>query len=195
MRKVTAVLFIIVMIFVFSNSLLADDFRSVNWGMSKQQVKENEDAELYEEEEKILFYETSLKDYDFLLGYFFQDDKLFRTKYVMLESFYNDNKYLNVKDEFLKILRDKYGTTDGDMHAYWTNDLYKGDYEDYGTAVGLGHLSYFYKWNTDKADIWLGLTGDGNFNITFGIEYVSTEYSHLADKYQEEEQNKTSDNL
>lgn len=42
----------------------------------------------------------------------------------------------------------------------WRKDLYKDDPSDSGTAIGIGHLDYRAKGETDSATVVTGLSGD-----------------------------------
>lgn len=49
--------------------------------------------------------------------------------------------------------------------AFWSNDLYKDDYSEWGTAVACGHLSKFTTWKTADSNINVALYGE-NFDVT-----------------------------
>lgn len=191
MRKLLIIFVVFTVIVLMSLSVLAEefDFRNVNWGMTKEEVKTNESATLYHTTEDLIIYEVDLNSYDFGLGYIFYDNKLIRAKYMLNETILDSKKYISIKDEFLILLNDIYGKPDKE-DVIWFDDTYKGDYTDYGTAVSVGDLSYFYTWNEDKATITLGLYGD-NYEVSFMIEYASVEYKDLEAKFQEKEDNKT----
>ena len=82
-----------------------------------------------------------------------------------------------------EILTKKYGKPIEDKQ-YWKKDLYKNDYQDWGFAISLGHLSYFATWQTNTTDIFLGLYGD-NYKINLGVEYESIQLKVLEEKAKE----------
>lgn len=80
----------------------------------------------------------------------------------------------------------KYGKTILDNDQKWFNDLYKDDYQQWGFAISLGHLSYNSSWRTPKTKIDLVLSGD-NYEISLVIEYTSNQFKGMEEKMNEQE--------
>ena len=47
-----------------------------------------------------------------------------------------------------------------------------------------GELAYFATWDSKKTQIGIGLTGE-NYEINYGIDYISKEYKILEEKREE----------
>jgi len=148
-----------------------------------QQVKESEPLEIAHSEENILGYKVKVLDKDVHLGYIFVENKLVRAKYVLAEEHSNKNDFINDYKLFQSILIIKYGKPLKD-DIYWRNNLYKKDPSNWGTAISVGHLSYFSKWDTGDTEIICFLHGD-NFNIKCGVEYISRKLEQLEKSYKE----------
>jgi len=84
----------IIFILILTTETNGYDFRNVNWGMAKEQVKINEQSDLFSEKEDYLYYTVNLNNYFFLLEYLFQENKLIRSKYILLDTFVIKNKYM-----------------------------------------------------------------------------------------------------
>ena len=96
----------------------------------------------------------------------------------------NPNEYINDYEKLKKNLSIKYGEPVEDA-TNWKNNLFKSRPDSWGTAVGMGHLSFFAKWETTTTEILLALTGD-NFKETLLIKYESKKHKNLlSDKTQE----------
>ena len=165
----------IIFILILTTETNGYDFRNVNWGMAKEQVKINEQSDLFSEKEDYLYYTVNLNNYFFLLEYLFQENKLIRSKYILLDTFVIKNKYIDILEEFKEEIINNYGNSFNEV-MIWKNDFYKDQPDKYGTAVMLNYLSYYYKWNTDETLIWLLLNGDGKASITLGMQFISQEH-------------------
>ena len=158
----------------------AQDFRKTNWGMSQAQVKATETTPIIKETPEILAYKTTLADFDTYVIYIFAGNKLTRTKYNLIEPHSNKNDYISDYNTLKGLLEKKYGNSVED-EKIWKNDLYKDDYSDWGFAVSLGHLVYYAKWESEKADIILMLSGE-NYDIETVVEYSSKELGSVEDE-------------
>ena len=58
-------------------------------------------------------------------------------------------------------------------------------FEDWGTAVAIGHLSQYTIWKLEDTQLILLLTGD-NYEISLGIDYASLKFGILEEKKNEE---------
>lgn len=82
------------------------DVRNVRWGMSKEEVKKREKAELTDEENNVLYYKTMLFGHDYELWYIFDDDRLVEAQYGNL---FSERKYEEDFEKARKLLTKKYG--------------------------------------------------------------------------------------
>lgn len=153
------------------------DFRNVSWGMSQEEVI------AYEGE--IGIYEVPPSNHDLgctgltvsgkqadLLYLFNEKDQLYQTMYVFQIDHTNDTRYIDDFEDLKESLTSLYGAPDRDEER-WYNDLFKGQPQDYGTAIAAGHLAYVAQWYLDDTEILLGLTGD-NYELTLVLAYFST---------------------
>lgn len=146
-------------------------FRQTSWGMTRAAVKRGESFELAREDADFLIYSGTVFNEPCHIYYIFVDDKLVRAKYVFVQEHSNQNDFLSDFSKLKEQLASKYGAAIEDNH-YWSNDLYKSDYQGWGMAVAVGHLSFFTHWDTPVTEIWLALSGE-NYNISLSVEYTS----------------------
>lgn len=165
------------------------DFRKVNWGMSKLEVKATESGTIVKDDSVALAYEGNIAGLKSLIAYFFVNDLLVRAKYIFIEDHSNDNDFISDYDDVFKILNNKYGEP-AKSQSIWKDDLYKSDFKKWGLAISLGHLVKFAAWKTADSDIWLGLDGD-NFEISHSVEYSSIKLDNL----EKEKKKKMADSL
>jgi len=195
MKKRLTVILIIVVVLSFSSVLFAEDFRNVNWGMTREEVKNREVGQLIKEDNNFVLYMLELNGYDFALIYIFYDNKLITARYGLMETFINNQKHIRVKDDFLELLKDKYGEiANPSITMLWSNDAYKGKPSKYGTAVSLGYLTYIYRWETDDMKIYLSLY-NGEYGNSLMIEYNSKAHKEEIEKLKEFKQNKVKNDL
>lgn len=167
----------------FEKNEKGNDFRKTSWGMSRLDVKKVEDQMLLKEKDDILMYTTTILNLNSKLVYIFANDKLTRTKYIIEESHSNKNEYMVDYQRVKEMISKKYGKPYSDETS-WKNDLYKSDFQEWGTAISLGHLAFSAKWRTPKSHIFLILTGD-NFKIKLVVEYSSKQYGKLEEEINE----------
>jgi hypothetical protein len=158
-------------------------FRKTNWGMSKDQVKKTETGKIIKDD-NVLGYQSKVAGLDALIAYIFVDDKLVRAKYIFTEKHSNRTDYLSDYSSIQTILNKKYGDP-ADDKTYWKNDLYKDDYQDWGMALAVGHLTKYSNWKVDDTEVWLSIDGD-NYKISHSAEYSSKSLSGLESAKSEE---------
>ncbi len=163
----------------------ADDFtfRKTRWGMSMDEVKASETLEVARQEADLLVYEAKVINKDVFILYRFVGNKLTRAKYFLNEKHMNNNDFIADYNDFKEILKKKYGEPKED-NMVWKNNLYKGKYSGWGTAISMGHLVYFSTWETESSEIINSLSGD-NFKIICLVEYGSKEFKELEMKAKE----------
>lgn len=164
------------------------DFRKTSWGMTKDQVKASETEKLEKEDTDLLAYSGTVSSLNAFIIYVFVNDKLVRTRYLFVEEHTNENDYVSDYKSINSALTEKYGKPKSDKE-YWSNNLYKTDYDRRGFAVSLGHLKCFSDWSTNVTEITAALTGD-NYKIEHVTEYVSKRFTDL-EKNKKKEKNKS----
>jgi hypothetical protein len=158
-------------------------FRKTNWGMSKSQVKGTEAGKILRDDD-VLAYEGNVAGLNTLIAYIFVDNKLVRAKYIFTEKHSNKTDYISDYTSIQKILTKKYGEPSDDK-TYWKNDLYKDDYQYWGMALAVGHLSKFSNWKVSDTEVWLSINGD-NYEISHSVEYSSVKLASLESTKSEE---------
>ena len=168
-----------------SNLLLKTkhDFRGTNWGMNKTQVKATEKKKPYIEDNNILSYQIEVDGKDFACVYWFLKNKLYGSGYLIKEIHTNKNDYINNYGELKESLTKKYGKPKMNK-VIWKNNLYKGNEQNWGLAISMGHLVYRTQWETYTTVTSLDLIGD-NSDIAFGIRYDSKELKEWAKQIEE----------
>jgi len=137
------------------------DFRKVRWGMSKDEVRNNETAGFIGETDDALLYKEKIGGLDSKLVYMFEDGKLrnsaykFENEYSDVEDYIND--YEKLKDAYTK----KYGEPYTDK-IKWTNDSFKDDPSMHEQALIEGHVSYIAQWSIPETNVILKLYKDKN---------------------------------
>jgi len=145
-------------------------FRKTTWEMTKEEVIESEGKSPDEQNDKYLgFYNCDVAGYDTSVIYGFKNGKLNQAAYILNEDHVNDNAYIDDYKNLKKLYTDKYSAPYQDKEN-WSDDLYKDDPDDYGTAVACGHLSYASIFSNSGDDIIMMLNGD-NFDISLSITY------------------------
>jgi len=165
------------------------DFRQVNWGMSKEEIKAVENKEIADEDigsvQEIIAYNDKISSFDCYIGYIFVKDKLSSAGYYIKQEHTNRNDYIADYEKLKDLLTAKYGKTVKD-EIYWKDDLYKNKEQDWGLAVSVGHVAYNAYWETPTTGIELMLKGD-NYKIELVIKYISKELKDWATKVVREE--------
>lgn len=154
------------------------DFRNVQWGMSKNEVKEYEELELNEdpEDSAMLCAITKVNEYSMILVYAFNsNDELYSAYYLLSEDYTSENRYIIAYDTLLEALTEKYGDPISEENI-WVNDLFSDSPNDYGFAVSRGDYVRKSAWIEPGTNIQMCLTGE-NYNIVLGIKYSSENFT------------------
>jgi hypothetical protein len=159
------------------------DFRKINWGMNKEQVKATEDKKPDFESDAFVGYKVEISGNDFSCVYNFLQDKLYSSKYIFNRTHTNKNDYIDDYVNLKEILIKKYGKPKIDK-VTWENNLYKSDKQEWGMAISVGHLTYGAIWETPSTEIGLILGGD-NYRIMLVIGYDSKELKEWARQIKE----------
>lgn len=183
---IISLVIVVILIFLFTISTYSNqyDFRKTNWGMSKKQVKATEKGEIAFEDEEEINYKVEINRSEFLCAYFFLEDKLYRSGYLLNETHTNENDYIDDYKNLKDILIKKYEKPLKDK-IEWKNDSYKDDKIEWGLAISVGDLIYDTRWETNNTEITLRLSGD-NYKIYLVLRYESKELKEWADKIIEE---------
>lgn len=133
-------------------SLNAADFRSVNWGMSRQMVQKTETGKLLGEVEGDLIYQIKLGDQDVYIAYGFEDEKLVRARYEFSEHYRESQKYMEAFEALQAQLVRKYGQPLSTL-VRCNDPFYMDNPSRWGTGVVVGKLSREANWRQPLVNI------------------------------------------
>ncbi|MBT6225513.1 MAG: hypothetical protein HOI47_02525 [Candidatus Scalindua sp.] len=159
------------------------DFRNVNWGMPKEEVKLIEKAKILQEDENMLIFEEELSGLNVYLQYVFVGRKLVRANYNINENHANSTAHIADYNKLKELLTKKYDTPLDDQ-IVWKDDQYRDRPQEWGMAISKGDLVLFSVWELWSTSITLYLTGD-NYKTIHRIEYKSKKFGDLEDKENE----------
>lgn len=155
-------------------------FRDAAWGMSMQDVKKVETANLESEDGDGLIYSGNVAGLDCYIIYSFTSDKLTLGYYSFSKKYSNDNNYIDDYDKVVDLLISKYGLPEK-QDEIWRNDLFRDDPQRWGMAVSAGYLVYQSIWDLPKTEIMLKLYGN-NYEINHVLFYKSVELRKLREE-------------
>ncbi len=154
------------------------DFRDSKWGDSMAQVKAVEkQTDLYPNSDELYAFASRVAGRPCTVAFIFSDNKLVMAKYVIKTDHTNRNDYIDDYKDVVNLLTSKYGKPVYDSKT-WKNDLYKGDYDHYGMAVCIGHLTYDAGWSNPSTELITALHGE-NYKIEHMIQYSSKKYESM----------------
>lgn len=156
-------------------------FRKALWGSNKAAIIASESGDPDSEAPNSLRFNTRVAGLSAVALYLFVEDQLVRAKYLIREKYQNKNSYITDFDRLTEALTTKYGTPDR-SNTFWKNDMFRGDWAAWGTAVSIGHLSRFEGWITEETLVLLVLTGE-NYEVDLQVEYSSTKFKDLESEH------------
>jgi hypothetical protein len=143
-----------------------------------------EAAEAEYETSDVLMYRTSVANFPVLVFYNFVDDALIIGNYSLEAKHSSNQAYLHDFWSLKDLLQTKYGESE-QSQAYWVDELYKDNVDEWGMAVAAGHAAFFEHWTDGDTQIELQITGD-NFEIRVAIIYRSAKLRGLYEKSQKQ---------
>jgi len=163
------------------------DFRKTRWNMSMEDVKASETLTWEEGETvdaKFIYTEIDFLGEKSLLVYFFNKDRLYQAKYVIIQEHSNRTDYWFAYKRFVKALKGKYGATapDNTGNPIWKDDLYKNKPSDWGMAIATGDMLAIATWDTPNSLISTIVKGD-NYKINLAVYFEAKDFQMIeADK-------------
>jgi hypothetical protein len=142
------------------------------WGMSQEaflQVKGEPSRSEKLNGLEVLGYKQKILDSTCFVGYIFSGQKLSGAKYIFMEDYPNDKRYLVEYKKIKDVLTQTCGLPRRD-DVIWNNALYRNDNSNWGLALRLGHVNYCAKWFTPETEIILSLFM-ADEEITLEVEY------------------------
>jgi len=159
-------------------------FRGVQWGASRMEILAREGRSPDRETDRVLIFQTRLADLGCEAVYILlPDGRLVRAKYLVIDSYSNDQRYLATYDSLRELLGKKYGKPT-EENTYWSDELYQDDPSNWGMAVSAGHMARYTNWYIGDTHVLLYLTGN-NFEISVGVEYGSVKLREVENAMDE----------
>lgn len=165
--------FIIPLLITTATCLTAQDFRKNEWGDSLANVLNKETSELISQSETTLAYTDSILGLEAWCIYQFMSKQLVSGIYRITEGRSNSLNYISDFENLKSALTKKYGEP-AKAGSHWSQTLSKNDPESWGTALILGHVTFYSEWITKTTKIQLGLSGE-NMKAENVIIYTSLE--------------------
>ncbi len=156
--------------------------RSTDWGMTVQEVKENEPVTptwelqrpVLADYEKRVAYHTQIEGIDAALTYAFYQGHLGQAKYVFEPKHEDAVGYVDDFHTVKNWISESYGSP-ASVEEIWLDELYQYDKSLWGQAVKRGHLVMVAEWENPGTDIVLLLNG-GDDTIGLVADFSSTSY-------------------
>ena len=157
--------------------------RSTDWGMSVQDVKENEpvtsswelEPPVLGDFEKRVAYHTQIEGIQAALTYTFYQDHLGQAKYVFEPQHDDAVEFVNDFHTVENWISKSYGLPTS-VQEIWLDKLYQYDKSLWGQAVKRGHLVMVAEWKNPGTDIVLVLDG-GNDEVGLVADFASTTFA------------------
>ncbi len=147
------------------------DFRSVSWGMNKQQVKSAEKLKLIDEYKDSLKYDHEIQGIRCNVYYVFESDKLVSARYTMVRKHFDPADYNADFIALKKHLTQTFGPA-ASVQDFWNNEMYKDDETKYGFAVSIGFLTRTVNWKQERSKVLLQMEGI-NHEVFTNVKYSS----------------------
>lgn len=151
--------------------LPAQDFRNITWGMTVDEVKAIEDADVLDENASMFVYAVEVAGREALLFYKHVDNKVVRGGYSFQVKHDDKNAYIDDYEVLKAQLTEEFGGPVSD-EVVWKNDLYRQDVDQHGLAVGMGYLILWADWDNGDTRIELALHGNNDLHV-LAMNYAS----------------------
>jgi len=162
-------------------SIFAADFRNASWGMTPDQVKEVEEAELTKELPERLIFATEIAGLEMNISYIFKDEKLSSARYELTGKYRNAKDYNIAYNDMQKQLQKKYG--DPITENLQCKDNFYTDYPHrWGTGIVVGKLRRTSSWQSEDVYVRHTIGAYPGGSVAHWIEYLPMMESKL-DKY------------
>jgi hypothetical protein len=156
--------------------------RSTDWGMSVQDVKENEPVQsswdlrspVLSNYEQRVAYHTQIEGIEAALTYTFYEDHLGQAKYVFESQHEDAVEYVQDFHTLKDWISQSYGLPTS-VQEIWLEKLYQYDESLWGQAIMRGHLVMVAEWKNPGTDIVLVLNG-GDDSVGLVADFASTTF-------------------
>ncbi len=156
--------------------------RSTDWGMSVQEVKDNElvqsswdlQSPVLADYEQRVAYHTQIEGIEAALTYSFYENHLGQAKYVFEPQHDDAVEFVQDFNTVKNWIKQSYGEPTS-VQEIWLDELYQYDSSLWGQAVMRGHLVMVAEWKNPGTDIVLVLDG-GNDTVGLVADFSSTTF-------------------
>ena len=156
--------------------------RSTDWGMSVQEVKENEPVQfswelqspVLSDYEQRVAYHTQIEGVEAALTYTFYENHLGQAKYVFEPQHDDAVEYVQDFHTLKNWISQSYGSPTS-VQEIWLEKLYQYDKNLWGQAIMRGHLVMVAEWKNPGTDIVLVLNG-GDDTVGLVADFASTTF-------------------
>lgn len=149
-----------------------NDFRSLQWGMSRKAVQAVEQTVPFQSTDTTLLYRQRwFYNFPASVKFAFVNDQLAGALYIFTDRHVRAQQHWDEYQTLIKTLSDRYGPPSGDYWS-WNYPLYKDRPERYGDAVLLSHLSRSSIWETARSVVTLEMSGKPKEGIYTVISYA-----------------------
>lgn len=162
-----------------ATSLQAQDFREIAWGMTVEEVKAIENAEVLDENASMFVYAVDVAGREALLFYKHIDNIVTGGGYSFQVEHDDKNGYIDDYETLKAQLTEEYGWPISD-EVVWKNDLYRQDLDQHGLAVGMGYLIFWADWDAGDTRIELALHGNNDLHV-LAMNYASISLQDAGD--------------
>ena len=163
---------IFILLSLITVSTHAADFRSADWGMTMNEVKNLHQGEIPANQRKAMVnYEGKLAGLDVLIFYRFDElGGLYQAGYEANAAHSDTNTYVAEYNHLNKLLRKRYPESGAPLQI-WSNRLFENKPDNWGRAVASGHLTYQWSYETGKNRITHELRNDKRRRIIHILRY------------------------
>ena len=144
------------------------DFRYVNWGATREQVKRTEagTGPIWYEDASVISYETTFDTRSAIVSFYFDNDRLTEGVYGLQGTSDDYAAYSKAVDFFTVLCGTPVETKES-----WTDALEKSP--DKNTAIRLGRLHLFAMWETPRSTIGVLCWAKEGQDVLHSIRYRS----------------------
>lgn len=158
------------------NVMPGDDFRNIDWGMTKQQVIALEDGEIIKSViSTTLNYQISIQGIIVEISYWFRDGGLYLAICDFPDVTFDDyNEYISFFNDVKAYFTQLYGHP-AKTEEIWENERFKNQPEKYGFALSQEHFHRRISWENEPTEIMLTLSGHN------GVPIVNCAFTKISD--------------
>lgn len=175
---------LIILLLTISNIIVAQDFDSSNWNDSKEQVIiKTSNAEWIDAYSvrinmlsEFITYESTLKDLNCYVTYYFVENSLQMGTYIFLDKHYDYDLYLQDYKTLTKYLRKRFGRPSAKGSVYNNNCIIGKPSK--GEMIAMGHVAHYAEYA--NSNVYLEIIGK-NGKITITLMYISPGFNKIID--------------